>query len=526
MPSTLYRKYRPERFADIVGQAHIVETLRNAILRDRLAQVYLFTGPRGTGKTSFARILARAVNCEKRGRKDAEPCGACPACRSILENQSLDVMEIDAASHTGVDHVRELRETVKLPPMRQQRKVYIIDEVHMLSQGAWNALLKTLEEPPAHALFILCTTEIHKVPETILSRAQRFDFQRLGLKHIAAKLSAIAKAERVKVDEEALQMVALAARGGMRDAESLLGQVIALEDKHVTAAEAGRILGVSEHALVERLVRALGERDTAGALRIIRDLADAGHDGTVFCDALLDYLRLVLLASFDPALPDSAELPLTDAQAKTLKSLVPLFRPADLVRILETFQLARRDIRLSPIPELPLEVAVVKSLPAEATPTGEADQSGPPPPPPAMSGGSDRAKRFAPAEKKAPPLQTSSAEESAATLSFDEIRMEWRRYLEAVRQENAGLSLALSGAVPLACENGRLKVAVKFPLHRDTLNRPESRLTLEKVLGTMLKSQIGVMAVLAEDEAKNGSASINDALSILGGRVVPEQTGE
>ncbi|EKE18522.1 MAG: hypothetical protein ACD_9C00308G0001, partial [uncultured bacterium] len=249
MATALYRKYRPLTFSDVIGQGHIVQTLSNAILNNRVGHAYLFTGPRGTGKTTMARIFARAVNCQN--PKGADPCLECDVCKNITQGMSLDIFEIDAASNTGVDNIRELRENVKFPPSQAKFKVYIIDEVHMLSTGAFNALLKTLEEPPAHVIFILATTEIHKVPETIISRCQRYDFTRLSLEHIIEKLSTIAKNENVSIEKNALEMIAIASEGGMRDAESLLSQVMALEDKKITAKEVEEILGTTQRQSLE-----------------------------------------------------------------------------------------------------------------------------------------------------------------------------------------------------------------------------------------------------------------------------------
>jgi len=275
-----YRKYRPQKLADVVGQKHIVQTLFNAIKNNHLGQAYLFTGPRGTGKTSIARILAKTINCLD--LKDVQACGQCFNCATITAGRSLDIIEIDAASHTGVDNVREIIEAVKLPTTSLKYKVYIIDEVHMLSTGAFNALLKTLEEPPTHVIFILATTEIHKVPETIISRCQRFDFTRLPIQLIIQKLSAIAKSEEIKISPESLEMIALASEGGMRDAESLLGQIMALEDKNITVKEVEEILGTADRQSVGVIAGMIVNGETEKALEKINALFTDGYDLEIF----------------------------------------------------------------------------------------------------------------------------------------------------------------------------------------------------------------------------------------------------
>lgn len=365
MSKTLYRKYRPQKFSEVIGQQHIVQTLANSIKNNRIGHAFLFTGPRGTGKTTMARLFAKAVNCLSRRsptKEDAnsfEPCLKCENCKNIQDGRSLDIIEIDAASNTGVDNIRELRETVKLPPTLAKYKVYIIDEVHMLSTGAFNALLKTLEEPPTHVIFILATTEIHKVPDTIISRCQRFDFVKLSLENIIKKLSTIAKKEEVEIEKEALEMIAISAEGGMRDAESTLAQIISLEDKKITAKEAGEILGTTDHQNVEKLAFLLLEKKIPEALRLVNDLTNSGNDLEIFNKSFLNYLRQLLILSVDEKLGRTLSLELTSEQIKEAGD-ISKNNTGEILKILENFSEIQNKIRSSFIPQLPLEIAIVK----------------------------------------------------------------------------------------------------------------------------------------------------------------------
>ncbi|WP_027717119.1 DNA polymerase III subunit gamma/tau [Desulfovirgula thermocuniculi] len=289
----LYRRWRPQRFGEVVGQEHVVRTLKNALLSGRLAHAYLFCGPRGTGKTSTAKILAKALNC--REREEAEPCNRCPNCRGITAGTSLDVVEIDAASHRGIDEVRELREKMRFSPVEAGYRVYIIDEVHMLTTEAFNALLKTLEEPPAHVLFVLATTEPHRVPLTILSRCQRFDFRPLTAAEIAGRLREVAAQAGVELEEGALLLIARAAGGSLRDALALLDQAAAYGNMVVTAEHVHRILGTVEEEAVREAVRALVEGRADALLSQVAALAEEGKDLRLFAAGLVAHLRDLLV---------------------------------------------------------------------------------------------------------------------------------------------------------------------------------------------------------------------------------------
>jgi DNA polymerase III subunit gamma/tau len=291
--TVIARRWRPKTFEDVVGQPHVVTTLQNSIRRGRVAHAYLFSGPRGVGKTSISRILAKAVNCAE-GVKD-EPCNVCKSCVAIDAGGYVDVIEIDAASNRGIDEIRELRETVRYLPMEARYKVYIIDEAHMLTEPAFNALLKTLEEPPGHNIFVLATTESQKVPYTIMSRCQRFDFRRIGEPQIIEQLRRICIDEGIGYDEGVLNYVVREADGSLRDAESLLDQVIAYSGNHITEQDAIDVVGVVQRSVAYRIVKSIVEKDAKTGLRIIADTLDQGHDAYQIYKGLIVFLRDLLM---------------------------------------------------------------------------------------------------------------------------------------------------------------------------------------------------------------------------------------
>ncbi|MGI5824730.1 MAG: DNA polymerase III subunit gamma/tau [Bacillota bacterium] len=291
--TALYRKYRPRRFADLVGQEHIARTLLNATKQGKVAHAYLFCGPRGTGKTSAAQIMSRAVNCLE--PVDNEPCGKCEACARILSGSSLDILEIDAASNRGIDEMRDLRERVKYTPAQEKYKVYIIDEVHMLTTEAFNALLKTLEEPPSHVIFILATTEPHKVPVTVISRCQRFDFHRIGQTAIVNHLANICRKEQVEAMPEALELIARRAEGGLRDAISLLDQCIIASEQAVTLQTISQVLGIVDESFVAKMAVAVAEYNAVAVMKGVDILSSEGRDLRQFLQQLLEYVRQQLL---------------------------------------------------------------------------------------------------------------------------------------------------------------------------------------------------------------------------------------
>ncbi|MDE3315934.1 DNA polymerase III subunit gamma/tau [Lacticaseibacillus zeae] len=351
----LYRVWRPQQFKDVIGQDAITKTLKNALITGQTSHAYLFTGPRGTGKTSVAKILAKALNCLN--LKDGEPDNTCEICQAINDGSLTDVIEIDAASNNGVDEIRDIRDKAKYAPTRARVKVYIIDEVHMLSSGAFNALLKTLEEPPAHVVFILATTEPHKIPATIISRTQRFDFRRITPEDIVKRMRFILDDKKITYDDAALKVIAKAAEGGMRDALSILDQVLSFGDNHVTTEDALDVTGGVTTAVLGKYLAAVLAKDHAQALKMIEDLLAAGKDAGRLIEDLIEYLRDLLVNQQASSLLGDLEKSLLDDQFKILSEN---FKPAQIYHMIDVLNNTQQQLRMTNHPEIYLEVATVR----------------------------------------------------------------------------------------------------------------------------------------------------------------------
>ena len=365
----LYRKYRPQKFSDVAGQDHVTITIQNEIKSGHVAHAYLFSGPRGCGKTTMARIIAKAVNCLNRKPDSAEPCDECANCLEISRGRAIDLVEIDAASHRGIDDIRELREGIKFAPTKLKYKVFIIDECHQLSKDAANALLKTLEEPPAHAIFILATTELHKMLPTILSRCQRFDFRKLNLPELTARLQKLADNEGVKVEKAALELVALSSGGSVRDAESLLGQVLVSgngsKKTAIKAEDIRETLGMTEAKSMGGFFELLSQNNILGTVNYLNDIVERGYDIQEYAKSLLGYLRQALILSImgaQDAKNDNFMITgLTSEEFELLRKQTLTMTEQKIKKIIDIFLLAQERIKYSPIPQLPLELAIIES---------------------------------------------------------------------------------------------------------------------------------------------------------------------
>ncbi len=512
MSHAFYRKWRPSTFDEVVGQEHVTQTLRNAIAHSRIVHAYLFSGPRGTGKTSTARILAKAVNCLSDSAD--KPCSQCRMCQAIDEGRAIDLIEIDAASHTGVDDIRDLRDKISFAPAEARYKFYIIDEVHMLSTSAFNALLKTLEEPPPHAMMVLATTEPHKIPATVLSRCQRFDFRPIPLTVMIHRLRSIASQEGLSVQDGALELIARQSTGSMRDAESLLDQVASFGDTEITLEQVQTMLGTTSSQAVEELVDHLAHRDVAAGLTRIGDTVGDGADPRQLNKGLLDYLRGLLIikaTSHGPA-------DLTVEQQGQMKIQAQQFSLEDLVDTIRIFSQAALDVKGSAQPQLPLELAFVEAILARqsesqpASPSAEAPRRETQQKPAAEATAKEAEGLPAAKERTGTPEPHPHKESARANASppvlelvgdavLDALQERWSEVVTEVNRENMHIAAIVRDCPPVSFQDDALTLQARSRFHKEKLESERARMLVEEAIGKMLGRRCRVGYVLASEKA-------------------------
>jgi DNA polymerase III subunit gamma/tau len=531
MHIALYRSWRPQSFQDMVGQQHIIRTLQNALKEGRLSHAYLFSGPRGTGKTSAAKILAKAVNCQL--GPTIEPCNECEACRRITEGSLMDVVEIDAASNNGVEEIRDLREKVRYAPTEVRHKVYIIDEVHMLTTGAFNALLKTLEEPPPHVIFILATTEPYKLPVTIISRCQRFDFRRVGLEDQVSRIRHISEQEGFEIENDALEYIARLSEGGMRDALSLLDQISAYAGKQITYEAVLAITGGLGSEQFGRLAAAILDEDIPSALDLIHGFMQEGKSPDKCMENLMYYFRDLLMIRM---MPDASSVTERIMDAAGYRSLAERFAKAELFQAIETLNHYHSEMKYSSQARTLLEIAVMKlcskgtasasesegenqTVPAATSPDirhltqrlaqleqtlanlerngiGSAASGGVESPRSAIRGDGPRPASGGGAVRK---VKLDPFLKDTQSDWFKQIQAKWSQVLGQVKTKKITVHAWLIDGEPLAATDDAVLVGFKSAMHRETTEKPANKELIEQVLSETLKQPVKMSTVMLSE---------------------------
>lgn len=479
---SLYRKHRPQKFIDLVGQDHIKTTLANALQSGKFAHAYLFYGPKGSGKTTTARLLAKALNCTGRPLAEGsfEPCNRCVSCKEIVSGASMDVIEIDAASNRGIDEIRNLREKIRFAPTAGKYKVYVIDECHMLTKEAFNALLKTLEEPPAHAIFVFATTELHKVPATILSRTQAFDFKKAKHGEIYAKLKKIVKAEKIAIEEEALNLIGRLAFGAFRDAETMLDQVASLgrTDEKITLSQVQAILGQATQEEVWRFIEYLVNKNRAKALKLVEEVYFEGKDLENFIGETVGILRQIILAKSGL----EEELALTEEESQKIRALAETLSNEEIIAMMEKLIAAAGKVKTSVLGQLPLEIAVFELTKDGLRPTANSLRQE------AVS-----------QSLKSKPLIIKKEISGQQKTDNGQLSDSWPSIIQSAKVHSHPLAALLKEAVFSGTDDGTVIITVKYKLHADQICRSKNRQIIEEAILQTVGADYKVECVVDEN---------------------------
>ena len=567
--ATLSRKYRPKSFKEVIGQNHIKASLESEIINNDLAQAYLFCGPRAVGKTTLARILAKSLNCLNRKDKESEPCNECSSCLNINKNKSIEVIEIDAASHTGVDNVREnIINSARVAPSNAKYKVFIIDEVHMLSISAFNALLKVIEEPPQHVVFVLCTTEVHKIPATVISRCERMDFKRLNINDTVKKLQTIVDSEDISVEKGVLEDIARHSGGYLRDAESLLGQVVSLSsDKEISSKQAKLILPQSDLLQAVKYISHIKNSETSKAIRLVNDLMDSGIDLKSFLADILQILRKIIMEKVDSGLSQNLGLDFGESIEREVLDLSSQLDVKTASYFIDSFLTTNESLKTSEIKQLPLELVTVKlsqgdNNSAESKDLGsvnsstssdlkqnnvnyehknnQADRDN------LSINKMEAAKKNVKKEEGVSTEKESKYSNSDVNIELKDVQSKWKEFILKTKSENHSLTFILQNCWPSEISGGVVNLKCKYQFHQDRLKDANIRDIINKNLKSIFNCSLDYKTEIdgnlkipnletkieekntKEEETKKKKApvddgqkgAINNILSAFGGEVI------